>query len=66
MTGSQANFDDRWLQVPCLRGFPACLVLIGRTLPPVRHVATIAAVKLLWNTVVTSWARTEIILFDIH
>jgi hypothetical protein len=37
-----------------LRRFPVCLVQLN--LPPVRHVAAVAAVELLGNAVVTSWA----------
>jgi hypothetical protein len=49
-----------------LRRFPACLILPGRTLPPVRQVATGAAIELLRNAVVTSWAHTPIVLFSFH
>ena len=46
-----------------LRRFFRRLVLLVRPLPPVRHVATVAAVELLGNVVVTSWAATPIVGF---
>jgi len=46
-----------------LRRFPRCLVLLVRPLPPVRHVAAVAAVELLGNVVVTSWAATPFVRF---
>jgi hypothetical protein len=47
-----------------LRRFLACLV---HALPPVRHVAAVAAVELPRNVVVTSWAPTPIVvLFGFH
>ena len=49
-----------------LRRFPACLGLLVRPLPPGRHVAAVAAVELLGNVVVTSWAPTPIVLFGFH
>jgi len=45
---------------------PPCLVLLVRPLPPVRHVAAGAAVELLGNVVVTSWAATPIVRFGFH
>jgi hypothetical protein len=47
-------------------GLPARLLLLVRPLPPVRHVATGAAIELLGNAVVTSWANTPIVLFGFH
>jgi len=34
--------------------------------PPVRHVAAVAAVELLGNVILTSWATTPIVLFGFH
>ena len=47
-----------------LRRFPACLLLLVR--PPVRHIAAVAAVELLGNVFLTSWAPTSIVLFGFH
>ena len=49
-----------------LRRFPRRLVLLVRPLPPVRHVAAVAAVELLGNVVVTSWAATPFVRFGFH
>jgi hypothetical protein len=42
------------------------LVLLVRPLPPVRNVAAVAAVELLGNVVVTSWAATPFVGFGFH
>lgn len=53
-----------WL---CLRRIPACLVLLGRPpLPPVRQVAAGAAIELLGDAVITSWAHTPIVILGFH
>ena len=44
--------------------FPVGLVRFN--LPPVRHVAAVAAVELLRNVVVTSWALIPIVLLRFH
>ena len=43
--------------------FPRRPVLLVRPQPPVRHIAAVAAVELLGNVVVTSWAATPIVRF---
>ena len=40
--------------------------LVDREVPPVRHMAAAAAVELLGNVLVTSWAPTPIVLFGFH
>lgn len=49
---------------PRLRRFPVDLGHLNP--PPVRHVATVAAVELLGNAVVTSWAPAPIVLLRFH
>jgi hypothetical protein len=49
-----------------LRRFPACLVLLGLPLPPVRHVAAVEAVEFFRNAVVTSWTHTLVFFFGFH
>src|SRR6266480_6807550 len=54
------------LDIRRLGRFLACLGLLVRPLSPGRHVAAVAAVELLGNVVVTSWAPTPIVLFGFH
>jgi len=60
---SQSNLD-RTSQLHELCLFPVGLVRFN--LPPVRHVAAVAAVELLRNVVVTSWALIPIVLLRFH
>src|SRR6266576_162704 len=64
--GTRSSRTRYLLDIRRLGRFLACLGLLVRPLSPGRHVAAVAAVELLGNVVVTSWAPTPIVLFGFH